>query len=455
VRVEVPYVDSMEVTARPPAGATGEGGGGDGVPDDGVVAAGLRGTPPEESGERFDVRTDVTLRSEGVLAPARPATVVATIDGVPVRDAAVTVAGDAVGRTDEEGRVGFTVPASAREDLQVVVERGEVRGEERLSLDDLRVRVTPSTPVALPGVGATATVTVGGRPVAGAPVTVDGRRVGETGPNGTLGFSLPVANAATVSTSGPARTATTTVGWLFARLGALLVVVVAVSGVGLGRLRRRGVDRAAVRDRLAALPAAVARVGGRLVESARTGAVLAGRALVRAGRLGTRLASGGVDRLRSALAERSLAGARRLLSVAVGGLLAAAVGALARPVRWLARLVDRRATDGDGGDESTPEAAGAVDEPDGRSVRALWRAFVATLGLDGVETMTPGEVARRAVERGLPAGPVERLTDAFRDVEYGGRDPSTRRERAATAYDRIDAETERDRRSGADGSDRG
>jgi hypothetical protein len=52
--------------------------------------------------------------------------------------------------------------------------------------------------------------------------------------------------------------------------------------------------------------------------------------------------------------------------------------------------------------------------------------------------MTPGEIRRRAVELGFPERPVSRLTELFRAVEYGGREPTERRRKRATeAFERV------------------
>ena len=66
--------------------------------------------------------------------------------------------------------------------------------------------------------------------------------------------------------------------------------------------------------------------------------------------------------------------------------------------------------------------------------------------------MTPGEVARVAVEDAkLPAGPVERLRDAYRDVSYGGVDPAEREGDATAAVDAIDADAGEDQPRSDDG----
>jgi hypothetical protein len=56
-------------------------------------------------------------------------------------------------------------------------------------------------------------------------------------------------------------------------------------------------------------------------------------------------------------------------------------------------------------------------------------------------------VERAATDRGLPAEPVERIAEVFREVEYGDRPLSDRRwHRARAAYDRLrETWDERDR----------
>ncbi|MFC7071466.1 DUF4129 domain-containing protein, partial [Halobaculum lipolyticum] len=80
------------------------------------------------------------------------------------------------------------------------------------------------------------------------------------------------------------------------------------------------------------------------------------------------------------------------------------------------------------------------------TVREAWRRFRASVPGRGKESWTPGDLARRAADRGYPRGPVDALTEAFRGIRYGNR-PATadRRERALDAYDRL--------RRALDGSD--
>jgi hypothetical protein len=67
--------------------------------------------------------------------------------------------------------------------------------------------------------------------------------------------------------------------------------------------------------------------------------------------------------------------------------------------------------------------------------------MVDLLPVDRTPTTTPTELARRAVDRGVPAAPVERVTRAFEDVVYGGYEPGDRataaREALASLRDRL------------------
>ncbi|QLH79316.1 DUF4129 domain-containing protein [Halosimplex rubrum] len=66
-----------------------------------------------------------------------------------------------------------------------------------------------------------------------------------------------------------------------------------------------------------------------------------------------------------------------------------------------------------------------------RTVEGAWAAFADPLPVRDSEARTPGELARTAIDRGDPSGPVERLRDVFRDVRYGGAPATDDRTRAA------------------------
>jgi hypothetical protein len=100
--------------------------------------------------------------------------------------------------------------------------------------------------------------------------------------------------------------------------------------------------------------------------------------------------------------------------------------------RWLAGLLARaestRAT-GDSAGSNPPSAADAAtaDEASTATIRDLWREFVALAAPPRTTTRTPGEIARYAIDRGLPAGPIHALTEAYRDAEYGRLAPDADR----------------------------
>lgn len=72
------------------------------------------------------------------------------------------------------------------------------------------------------------------------------------------------------------------------------------------------------------------------------------------------------------------------------------------------------------------------------SVAEAWRRLAGRLTVENPDARTPGEYARRAVEAGLPSGPVRRLTRLFREVRYGGRaETDARVARARRALDAL------------------
>lgn len=85
------------------------------------------------------------------------------------------------------------------------------------------------------------------------------------------------------------------------------------------------------------------------------------------------------------------------------------------------------------------DASEDVPEDPPQTVEEAWQAMVEGLSVPDREARTPAELARIAIDRGLPAEPVSALTGTFRRVTYGGV-PATadRNERALAALDRIE-----------------
>lgn len=131
------------------------------------------------------------------------------------------------------------------------------------------------------------------------------------------------------------------------------------------------------------------------------------------------------------------------LSESISGLRSVVSGIGPRPTRSDAnesRPPRARASTGD-------EAAPGSDEG-GPTVEEAWTEMIELVPVGRRRTRTPGEYARAAIDAGLPADPVSRLTKTFREVRYGGYPPSAdRTRRARDALERI----ERDRDDGGDG----
>lgn len=167
--------------------------------------------------------------------------------------------------------------------------------------------------------------------------------------------------------------------------------------------------------------------------------------------------SGSVPRLVSGLGDALTAGSRGLgvavsgLARAVGTLVVSVPGALAGVLAAIldvslfggsdttvGGLPDDERVQSDEVGSATP-AADESDEPPS-TVEEAWVAMVERLpaGSHRAETKTPMELARAAVDHGLPAEPVYALTDAFRQVAYGGASATEdRTNRALAALERV------------------
>ncbi|WP_135362881.1 DUF4129 domain-containing protein [Halosimplex halophilum] len=93
--------------------------------------------------------------------------------------------------------------------------------------------------------------------------------------------------------------------------------------------------------------------------------------------------------------------------------------------------------DGPGGGDPTPAVDPAYDSPDENAVTRAWRRLRDRAGAD--ESTTPGDVATRALDAGLPGSAVATVTERFRAVRYGEGSPSADgSDPAATAVERLE-----------------
>ncbi|WP_276301176.1 transglutaminaseTgpA domain-containing protein [Halorussus lipolyticus] len=368
----------------------------------------------ETNGTDYSLVTNATLAVSGDVIAGREVVVTATVRGVPVRNADVTLDGETVGTTGKNGRASVRLPESPG-NVTVGVSRGSVEGETTLVVPRLEVSADPKLPLALPGTGVEVSATYGGEPISDAEVRV-GDAKHRTDINGTATASLPFGGSAEIAVSARGQTRRTTVSGLFVNLAGLVGGAALVLG-GLGFTARR------------------AGIGPRQAVAALVGAIRALPDLAVAALFGTadRL-SWAVERLLDALAELR-SGETTLREL------------LARFRAWLA---DRLETVRESSRQSLADLAGdgaqsgprADDDSADRSYRTLrdaWTSFLRTVSVRRPGAMTPGELATHAVrEDDLPPGAVVTLRDAFRDVEYGAHSPDDRLPRVEEAIEDIE-----------------
>lgn len=106
---------------------------------------------------------------------------------------------------------------------------------------------------------------------------------------------------------------------------------------------------------------------------------------------------------------------------------------------------DRPGADPRSGASERPEPPEPEPPDPPASVREAFDRLQEDLGISGRDGETPGEIARRAIDRGLPTDAIAALTSTFRDVRYGGYpDEGERVTVARDAYERVRAALERD-----------
>uniref|UniRef100_UPI003F548284 transglutaminase family protein n=1 Tax=Halosimplex halobium TaxID=3396618 RepID=UPI003F548284 len=186
----------------------------------------------------FAVATNATLSVSGDARTNATVLVTATVDGVAVPDAAVTLDGERVARTDADGRATVALPDSPG-NVTLRVVRDPVAGQRTLELDRLRVETESLWPLPVAGTPVEVTARLGNESVAGAPVRLGGERVGTTGVDGTLAATLPFASSAAVAVDASGQTARTTVANpLVNAAGVALAAVALVAAAAVGVARR-------------------------------------------------------------------------------------------------------------------------------------------------------------------------------------------------------------------------
>ncbi len=396
---------------------------------------------PEDNVSRtVDVETDATIETHDGAVPDREFELSAAVGSTPVTNATVSLDGHPVATTDEDGRATVTLPETAGP-AHLRVERGPVEGNHTVDVAEPTVRFV--SPLLFPGSPAPVQVSADGDAVPDATVSLADGGTSTTGADGRARVWLPIEDEATVTAEVGAETATATVGNLYRRLAALVVLV---PGFLVGgsmtylrfvatRERRRGAALVGtfvvLADVLAGLSDAFAALADLLRGIDRPSISLPAFTVPRPGfewqfpSVGPALASFG-----SALGTVPSLGS--LLSSPGRG------GGSPLPESPLRKVFGSDDAESDAPTDSAAAGPALADEPlaprgPRAEIRAAWHAVLDRLDVVDRETATPGAVARRALADGFPAEPVSRLVTVVREVEYGGRDPSPDRVARARA----------------------
>lgn len=350
-------------------------------------------------GDFRSVRQVVVLRLKASVQPAsmlplpgQDATVVARLGDRPTTDATVTVDGESIGETDDNGTVPMTLPV----DPTTVV---TVETADQTATAFAVLAFAPTVLFALLFTGVTF-----GIPAAG---------YAHSGRRGLVGGLLTVGMVYALAA-----------GYLVASgVGLLVTVAMIVVGVVLVAFVRSDHDAT---GSVSAFGTGVSRLGNRLFSDT----------LWLTGRIES--AIDGLERRLQSIWDQLLSSSFSDVDEWITGL----PGRLAALVRALlsapGRLFDRSEEPNEAPGPQTTDPSPAESRPPRARFRELWRRFARQVVRSEWPRRTAGEVSRRAIERGMPTEQVEELTDTFRAVEYGDQSLTEREvERASAALAAI------------------
>lgn len=88
---------------------------------------------------------------------------------------------------------------------------------------------------------------------------------------------------------------------------------------------------------------------------------------------------------------------------------------------------------------SAPARTSIEDVPPSNAVYRAWREMAKSVDRTALQTETPAEIARRAIDEGFDRQAVNALTETFEEVRYGEQSPTEDRvSRAESALHRLD-----------------
>jgi len=365
------------------------------------------GTPSDENGGTDSENDSVSETGPNVTIVSDPeplviggeASIKAVLDGEPMSNATVSIGAENIGTTTDNGTIEFVVPDEFAEgEVPITVRRGDIEKQQRVSVGQFRLTADPQRVLALPGQEATVIATVGSVPIGGVEIIHDGSVVGPTDENGTASVVLSAASQTTIESTYVGQQASTQIE---NQLLSILLVGVGsiglVSGIGFVVKRKYAViettrGRASnFSERLAAAVMTAIMWLERLP---------AAMEFEREGKRGVWSTVVAVVRFPFTVPRRLWA--RRPDSI-VGAILA-----LGKQL-YLSLLLVVRSVGGSTPVDSaesdpTPRSETSTrDETTSTSVRQIWSTFVRLTVRRIAPTNTPGEIAHKAIEKGIPS----------------------------------------------------
>lgn len=406
--------------------------------------------PAEGYEKTIDIPTDATLQVQNQPVPARELGLGVYIRGTSIPDVPVYHEGEEVGETNESGVVTVDLPESAGP-TNVSVARGPIEASQTVSVPEPDIDIVSM--LQFPGGPVTARVTADGTGISNANVTLAGETV-QTDENGLVEMRLPLADSATITTEVGAESDSTSVGSLYLRLAAVIIFVPGlVIGIVVTYFRiqawRHNRQYRSIGSMLLVFGGSIALLGRGL------GSLIALSSNLRLPRFS--LPSFGWPSFSVPLGATGLSGSFSVPRFSMPSLPRFAFPSLS--VAFPSGFGNPFSKDNEpASDRSADVAASSVDGDappvgtnEGRpapnvEIRRAWHRFCDRVGLGRRQTKTPGQVARRAVASGFPASSVRQLVSLFRDVEYGGQDPSREhaKEAQTTAAELADHDPEED-----------
>lgn len=188
------------------------------------------------------VEAEMQVSVDASAFPGETVTVRATIEGVPVPDARVSVDGETVGRTGDGGSYDLTVPDDGRTEITVAARRGDFGAAAPVRVLDLDVGVRPKGLLALPGARGAVVVERGDDPYAGAGVAVDGQRIDVSDGDGTTDLRLPLNPGASITATTGRQTVSVDIASVYAGSAVIVSLYLLLVG-GLARYAARSRGR--------------------------------------------------------------------------------------------------------------------------------------------------------------------------------------------------------------------